>query len=117
MTDTGAANTAPAPADDITAGFVVRGRQSDADMAADVMSRGGDGQYMGSNRTSLPPLVTSPPSHAKLERASSYASKRMSTFSTASNTPQPGPRSRPQSIAFPAFHSSLPYALVRDFAY
>lgn len=26
-------------------------------------------------------------------------------------------RSRPQSLAFPIFHSSLPYSLVRDFAY
>lgn len=126
MTDTTPTSQAPADSqrlDDITEGFVVRGRQSDADMAADVMShRGGDAAsagYMGSSRTSLPPLVTSPPSHAKLERASSYtsANKRMSTFSTASNTHQAGPRSRPQSVAFPAFHSSLPYALVRDFAY
>lgn len=75
-----------------------------------------------SNRTSLPPLVTSPPSHAKLERASSYANKRMSTMSTfsassATATHPPASRSRPQSVAFPAFHSSLPYALVRDFAY
>ncbi|KAJ4339590.1 HOG (high osmolarity glycerol) pathway protein [Ascochyta clinopodiicola] len=123
MTDT--APTPPAPAnsrqlDDITEGFAVRGRQSDADMAADVMSHRGDAAsagYLGSNRTSLPPLVTSPPSHAKLERASSYASKRVSTFSTSSNTHPAAPRSRPQSVAFPAFHSSLPYALVRDFAY
>jgi len=68
------------------------------------------------NRTSLPPLVTSPPSKAKLERASSYMNKRLSTFSNASNTHQSA-RSRPQSTAFPIFHSSLPYSLVRDFAY
>ncbi|KAF2996186.1 HOG (high osmolarity glycerol) pathway protein [Curvularia kusanoi] len=124
------------PPDDIAEGFEVRGRKSQrpqprqshsaADMAADVLSlshRGGEASsagYLGSNRTSLPPLVTSPPSHAKLERAASYSNKRMSTmstFSTSSNTPQPAPRSRPQSVAFPAFHSSLPYALVRDFAY
>ena len=162
--------TAPAPAaaptahappaesqrpDDITEGFVVRGRPppgqrpnpsprpsaTDADiMAADVLSlpqaqshRGTEpsnpasassasssAALLGSNRTSLPPLVTSPPSHAKLERASSYANKRMSTmstFSASSTTQAPASRSRPQSVAFPAFHSSLPYALVRDFAY
>ncbi|KAF2274360.1 uncharacterized protein EI97DRAFT_444118 [Westerdykella ornata] len=67
------------------------------------------------NRTSLPPLVTSPPSKARLERQSSYINKRLSTFSNASN--QPSVRSRPQSTAFPIFHSSLPYTLVRDFAY
>lgn len=124
MTNTAPTSQSPAAAqqlDDITEGFVVRGRQSDADMAADVMSHRGDAAsagYMGTNRTSLPPLVTSPPSHAKLERASSYANanKHMSTFSTTSNTHQ-ATRSRPQSVAFPAFHSSLPYALVRDFAY
>ncbi|KAF2018006.1 hypothetical protein BU24DRAFT_343288 [Aaosphaeria arxii CBS 175.79] len=67
------------------------------------------------NRTSLPPLLTSPPSRAKIERASSYISKRLSTFSNASNNQSA--RSRPQSTAFPIFHSSLPYSLVRDFAY
>ncbi|KAF1364310.1 hypothetical protein EJ07DRAFT_172299 [Lizonia empirigonia] len=117
MTDTAPSPRAPADShrlDDITEGFVVRGRHTDAYMAADVMSHRGDAAsaaYMGSGRTSLPPLVTSPPSHARLERASSYVNKRMSTFSTTSNTQQPAPRSRPQSIAFPAFHSSLPYAL------
>ena len=39
----------------------------------------------------------------------------MSSYSTNSNS-APN-RSRPQSYAFPHFHSSLPYALVRDFAY
>ncbi|KAF2708126.1 hypothetical protein K504DRAFT_456175 [Pleomassaria siparia CBS 279.74] len=67
------------------------------------------------NRTTLPPLVTSPPSKAKLERASSYINKRLSTFSNASAAQSV--RSRPQSTAFPIFHSSLPYSLVRDFAY
>ena len=38
----------------------------------------------------------------------------MSSYSSASNTQN---RSRPPSHAFPTFHSSLPYALVRDFAY
>ncbi|KAF2247518.1 hypothetical protein BU26DRAFT_506745 [Trematosphaeria pertusa] len=87
-------------------------------MAADVLSPRSEPGSLTSpsaNRTSLPPLVTSPPSNAKLQRASSYASKRLSTFSNASN-PQ-SIRSRPQSTAFPIFHSSLPYTLVRDFAY
>ena len=39
----------------------------------------------------------------------------MSSYSTNSNSATI--RSRPQSYAFPHFHSSLPYALVRDFAY
>ena len=39
----------------------------------------------------------------------------MSTYSTASRHSDKG--SRPTSYAFPAFHSSLPYSLVRDFAY
>lgn len=39
----------------------------------------------------------------------------MSSYSTTSNAPQT--HSRPLSHAFPTFHSSLPYALVRDFAY
>ncbi len=95
---------------DITEGVVVRGPNTHPTMAADVLSP---------NRTTLPPLVTSPPSKAKLERATSYANKRLSTLSTFSNTSntQQSLRSRPQSIAFPVFHSSLPYSLVRDFAY
>lgn len=67
------------------------------------------------SRTTLPPLVTSPPSKAKLDRQSAYMSKRLSTFSNTSV--QPSVRSRPTSTAFPIFHSSLPYSLVRDFAY
>jgi len=67
------------------------------------------------NLTSLPPLITSPPSKASLQRVPSYANKRLSTFSNASNTHSS--RSRPQSTVFPLFHSSLPYTLVRDFAY
>lgn len=39
----------------------------------------------------------------------------MSSYSTTSRLSDRG--SRPVSFAFPAFHSSLPYALVRDFAY
>ena len=121
MTDTATAPKTPADLprlDDITEGVVVRGRTTHPDMAADVLSPRSEptSATMGVNRTSLPPLVTSPPSKAKLERASSYANKRLSTFSNASN-PQQSMRSRPQSTAFPVFHSSLPYSLVRDFAY
>lgn len=103
---------------DITEGVAVRGRQRHSDMAADVLSPRSEPGSLTSpsaNRTSLPPLVTSPPSKAKLERASSYLNKRLSTFSNTS-APQ-SIRSRPQSTAFPIFHSSLPYSLVRDFAY
>ncbi|KAF2006397.1 hypothetical protein P154DRAFT_422467 [Amniculicola lignicola CBS 123094] len=101
----------------ITEGEVARARQRHSAMAADVLSPRSEPAVMSpnSNRTSLPPLVTSPPSKAKLERASSYINKRLSTFSNISNAPSV--RSRPQSTAFPIFHSSLPYSLVRDFAY
>ncbi|KAF2812913.1 uncharacterized protein BDZ99DRAFT_381635 [Mytilinidion resinicola] len=61
----------------------------------------------------LPPLITSPPSK---QRAPSYANKRLSTFSNASAA-QSVRSSRPQSTVFPLFHSSLPYSLVRDYAY
>lgn len=121
MTDTGRASDTPAESqrlDDITEGVAVRGSHTHEDMAADVLSPRSDpgAAQAGVNRTSLPPLVTSPPSKAKLERASSYMNKRLSTFSNTSNTHQ-STRSRPQSTAFPIFHSSLPYSLVRDFAY
>ncbi|KJZ77476.1 hypothetical protein HIM_03200 [Hirsutella minnesotensis 3608] len=59
--------------------------------------------------------TTSPPSQrSNLPRPMSHASKnRLSQYSVGS-IPS---RSRPQSHAFPMFPSSLPYALVRDFAY
>lgn len=106
----------------ITEGVVVSGRRSQrhSAMAADVLSPRSEPANITSpnaNRTSLPPLVTSPPSKAKLERASSYVAKRLSTFSNASASQSVHSRSRPQSTAFPIFHSSLPYSLVRDFAY
>ncbi|PGH05508.1 hypothetical protein AJ80_08329 [Polytolypa hystricis UAMH7299] len=64
----------------------------------------------------LPPLSTSPAvRRTNSQRPPSYAAKRMSAYSTASFNSQN--RSRPVSHAFPVFHSSLPYALVRDFAY
>jgi hypothetical protein len=102
-------------------GVEARGRERERhdNMAADILSPRSEptsATSAGPSRTTLPPLVTSPPSRAKLERASSYLNKRLSTFSNASTTQQPV-RSRPQSTAFPMFHSSLPYSLVRDFAY
>ncbi|PNH54673.1 hypothetical protein VDGD_01017 [Verticillium dahliae] len=67
------------------------------------------------NHPPLPPLVTSPPNrHSTLPRPLSHASKnRLSQYSTGS-IPS---RSRPPSHIFPMFPSSLPYTLVRDFAY
>lgn len=64
----------------------------------------------------LPPISTGPTAkRTPLQRPPSYAKNRMSTYSTTSKLSEKG--SRPMSHAFPAFHSSLPYALVRDFAY
>ena len=94
MTDTNSASeTAADPhrLKDITEGVAVQEKHSERDMAADVLSPRSDpgaSAQVGVNRTSLPPLVTSPPSKAKLERASSYMNKRLSTFSNASNTHQ-----------------------------
>ncbi|KAJ9152009.1 SH3 domain-containing protein [Pleurostoma richardsiae] len=67
------------------------------------------------NHPPLPPLITSPPSRrSTLPRPMSHASKnRLSQYSTASIPT----RSRPPSYLFPIFPSSLPYTLVRDFAY
>lgn len=64
----------------------------------------------------LPPLVTTnhPMKRSNLQRPPSYKN-RMSSYSSTSNAPPT--HSRPTSHAFPTFHSSLPYALVRDFAY
>ncbi|KAK4132575.1 hypothetical protein BT67DRAFT_81682 [Trichocladium antarcticum] len=64
----------------------------------------------------LPPLITSPPARrSNLPRPMSHASKnRLSQYSTTSSLPS---RSRPPSHVFPLFTSSLPYTLVRDFAY
>ncbi|KAL9023721.1 MAG: hypothetical protein Q9196_007020 [Gyalolechia fulgens] len=67
------------------------------------------------NLANLPPLNTSHPKHPGLQRQLSYAKNRMSSYSNQSNTSHN--RSRPGSFAFPHFHTSLPYSLVRDFAY
>ncbi|WEW58973.1 HOG (high osmolarity glycerol) pathway protein [Emydomyces testavorans] len=52
------------------------------------------------------------PSASKRASGQSYGKNRMSTHSNGSMN-----RSRPASHVFPFFASSLPYALVRDFAY
>ncbi|KAF5015740.1 hypothetical protein F66182_12822, partial [Fusarium sp. NRRL 66182] len=63
----------------------------------------------------LPPIATDTPSRLPpMRRISSSARERLSVYSTVSQTSQH--RSRPVSHVFPLFHSSLPYALVRDFA-
>ncbi|PYH92460.1 SH3 domain protein [Aspergillus ellipticus CBS 707.79] len=69
-----------------------------------------------SNLAVLPPIITDPPvKRPGRQRSSSYAKDRLSTVSNVSLASQN--RSRPGSHVFPVFHSSLPYALVRDFAY
>lgn len=50
-----------------------------------------------------------------VRRISSSAKDRLSVYSNTSHASQH--RSRPGSHVFPPFHSSLPYAIVRDFAY
>lgn len=71
---------------------------------------------------SLPPLVTSgmnptpTPRRTSSQRPTSYATRRISSYSSNSRVSQQRD-SRPASYVFPAFHSSLPYTLVRDFAY
>ncbi|EED20461.1 high osmolarity glycerol pathway protein Nbp2, putative [Talaromyces stipitatus ATCC 10500] len=64
----------------------------------------------------LPPVATDTPSRLPpMRRISSSARERLSVYSNVSQTSQH--RSRPVSHVFPLFHSSLPYTLVRDFAY
>lgn len=58
----------------------------------------------------LPPILTD-----ATVKPSPSAKDRLSTYSNVSFTSQN--RSRPGSHVFPIFHSSLPYTLVRDFAY
>ncbi|CCE35168.1 related to Nap1p-binding protein [Claviceps purpurea 20.1] len=67
------------------------------------------------SHAALPSLTTSTPSRpSTLPRPTSHASmSRLSQYSVAS-IPS---RSRPGSHLFPAFPSSLPYTIVRDFAY
>ncbi|KAL1998979.1 hypothetical protein VTN02DRAFT_5260 [Thermoascus thermophilus] len=68
------------------------------------------------NVSSPPAIITEPPTkQSGLQRTPSFAKDRLSTYSNASFASQN--RSRPTSSVFPMFHSSLSYALVRDFAY
>ena len=68
------------------------------------------------NLSALPPIVTEGNSkRPSFQRWSSYSKDRLSTYSNLSVGSQN--RSRPGSHVFPVFHSSLSYALVRDFAY
>lgn len=65
---------------------------------------------------SVPPIVTDGTvKRPNCPRWSSYSKDRLSTYSNVSFNSQN--RSRPGSHVFPVFHSSLSYALVRDFAY
>ncbi|POR36696.1 NAP1-binding protein 2 [Tolypocladium paradoxum] len=67
------------------------------------------------NHPALPPLTTSTPSRrSNLSRPMSHASKNRLSQYSVSSVPS---RSRPQSHMLPMFPSSLPYTLVRDFAY
>ncbi|EAW11391.1 adaptor protein NBP2 [Aspergillus clavatus NRRL 1] len=64
----------------------------------------------------LPPINTEAPGKTQSgQRPTSYAKDRLSMYSNVSVASQNC--SRPGSHVFPIFHSSLPYALVRDFAY
>ncbi|TVY24054.1 NAP1-binding protein [Lachnellula hyalina] len=67
------------------------------------------------NHPQLPPLITSPATRRSvLQRPNSQAARnRLSQYS---NYSAPS-RSRPPSHIFPVFHTSLPYTLVRDFAF
>jgi hypothetical protein len=61
--------------------------------------------------SSFMPRYTPAPAPLERERLPSFNRSRMSIQSQHTS------RSRPQSSVFPAFHSSLQYAMVRDFAY
>lgn len=67
------------------------------------------------NHPALSPLTTSTPSRrSNLPRPVSHASRNRLSQYSASSVPS---RSRPQSHMLPMFPSTLPYTLVRDFAY
>lgn len=71
---------------------------------------------MPSNPPALPPLVTNPAlRRTPSNRPTSVAQRSISNYST--NSRSNAPQSRPISQVFPAFHSSLSYTFVRDFAY
>ncbi|CRG88090.1 hypothetical protein PISL3812_05117 [Talaromyces islandicus] len=71
---------------------------------------------MGISSTNTTTTATDPPGKlSPMRRISSSAKERLSVYSTVSQASQH--RSRPTSHVNSLFHSSLPYALVRDFAY
>ncbi|OJJ35503.1 hypothetical protein ASPWEDRAFT_51534 [Aspergillus wentii DTO 134E9] len=73
-------------------------------------------EQSASHLSALPPILTDGTvKRPTCQRSSSYAKDRLSTYSNVSCASQN--RSRPGSHVFPVFHTSLPYALVRDFAY
>ncbi|KAI9772344.1 MAG: HOG (high osmolarity glycerol) pathway protein [Candelina submexicana] len=68
------------------------------------------------NHPVLPPLITSPPpKHSDTQKPQAGNDGRLSPLSKHSGALD-NP-SRPPSDVFPIFHSTLPYAIVRDFAY
>lgn len=72
---------------------------------------------MPSDPPTLPPLVTNaiPRRTPSNNRPTSLIQRSVSNYSTTSRSN--APLSRPISQVFPAFHSSLSYTFVRDFAY
>ena len=103
----------PSPADKV-AGSGQSSRSSSPSLSS-ARPKLGRSPQSNPNFSTLPPLVTTHPlRHSNSHRIASFVNKRLSTLSTNSTQI---PRSRPQSNVFPAFHSSLPYTLVRDFAY
>ena len=82
-------------------------------------SQAGSPPPPNTNFNHLPPLKTNViKRRTEAQRPPSFAKSRMSSYSNASLPSIASQNiSRPASHVFPAFHSSLPYAFVRDFAY
>ncbi|RMZ92151.1 hypothetical protein DV736_g616, partial [Chaetothyriales sp. CBS 134916] len=70
------------------------------------------------SHASLPPLATTNSGLRRTgsQRPASWTARRLSSYSAASKASRQQ-ESRPPSYVFPIFHSSLEYAVVRDFAY
>lgn len=68
-----------------------------------------------SSTAALPPIVTDGTVKRSQKRLPTDAKQRLSSYSMASRTSHGA--SRPVSLVFPVYNSSLPYAVVRDFAY
>jgi len=67
------------------------------------------------NPAGLPPILTDGTAKKSQKHLSTDMKQRLSSYSMASRTSHKN--SRPVSLVFPIFNSSLPYAVVRDFAY